>query len=85
MIFNTSWFLVFLALFYAGLWLVPGDRVRLLYVLLASAVDSGAAAELLAMTAGASAKQPKTPKGRPIAKGGVGKPVKPKPKNDFDP
>ncbi len=54
-------------------------------VLLASAVDSGAAAELLAMTAGASAKQPKTPKGRPIAKGGVGKPVKPKPKNDFDP
>lgn len=38
MIFNTSWFLVFLALFYAGLWLVPGDRVRFLYVLLASAV-----------------------------------------------
>lgn len=52
-------------------------------VLLASAVDSGAAAELLAMEAGASSKTPKTFKGKP-GKGG-GKPAKPRPKNDFDP
>jgi len=53
-------------------------------VLLASAVDSGAAAELLAMSAGGAAKAPK-----PVFKGkwqggkGGGKPKKPK--NDFDP
>lgn len=52
-------------------------------VLLASAVDSGAAAELLAMEAGANTK-PAKPKGKPGGKPG-GKPAKPKPKNDFDP
>jgi len=55
-------------------------------VLLASAVDSGAAAELLAMTAGATAKQTKVAKIRPGGgRGGSGKPAKPKPKNDFNP
>lgn len=56
-------------------------------VLLASAVDSGAAAELLAMEAGAAAKNPKTPKGKWTGKaggGGSGKPAGKK-KNDFDP
>ncbi|MBL8740734.1 MAG: hypothetical protein JNK04_06565 [Myxococcales bacterium] len=53
-------------------------------VLLASAVDSGAAAELLAISAGGAAKAPK-----PVFKGkwqggGKGK-GKGKPKNDFDP
>lgn len=55
-------------------------------VLLASAVDSGAAAELLAMEAGAAAKNPKPPKGKWTGKGGGGggKPSGKK-KNDFDP
>lgn len=38
MIFNTSWFLVFFAAFFAVLCLVPSGRIRFLYVLLASAV-----------------------------------------------
>ncbi len=52
-------------------------------VLLASAVDSGAAAELLALSAGGAAKAPK-----PVFKGkwqGGGKGKGKKPKNDFDP
>jgi len=38
LIFNTSWFLLFFLLFYALLWLVPGNRARFLYVLGMSAV-----------------------------------------------
>jgi hypothetical protein len=54
-------------------------------VLLASAVDSGAAAELLAISAGGAAKAPK-----PVFKGkwqggGKGSGKGKKPKNDFDP
>ncbi|NUP07027.1 MAG: hypothetical protein HOW73_13315 [Polyangiaceae bacterium] len=57
-----------------------GQALRFV-VLLASAVDSGAAAELLAMEAGGSTKKP----AKPIPRGKPGKPVKPRPKNDFDP
>jgi hypothetical protein len=59
-----------------------GQALRFV-VLLASAVDSGAAAELLAMEAGMTKEKPKP---KPFRGGGrPGKPVKPKPKNDFDP
>lgn len=55
-------------------------------VLLASAVDAGAAAELLAMEASGVAKQPKPFKGKWTGKGGGKAGGKPgKPKNDFDP
>jgi hypothetical protein len=52
-------------------------------VLLASAVDSGAAAELLAISAGGAAKAPKAPFKGKWQGGGKGKGKKPK--NDFDP
>lgn len=53
-------------------------------VLLASAVDSGAAAELLAMEAGGSAKTKPAKPTRPVGTGN-GKPYKPtKPKDGFD-
>ncbi len=38
MIFNTCWFLYFFIIFYALLWLIPNARVRLLFVLVSSAV-----------------------------------------------
>lgn len=53
-------------------------------VLLASAVDSGAAAELLAISAGGAAKAPKPAFKGKWQGGGKGK-GKGKPKNDFDP
>lgn len=61
-----------------------GQALRFV-VLLASAVDSGAA-ELLAMEASQTKKEePKPPRWRGRPGAAVGKPAKPKPKQDFDP
>lgn len=57
-----------------------GQALRFV-VLLASAVDSGAAAELLAMEAGGGKKKVV----RPVRPSRPGKAAKPKPRNDFDP